>query len=66
MQLTSGARALTFGPSLPLYPFFVYVSSKDSGETEWMPWLLVNEITTKIERTGSYCGQVNPFHSGYL
>ena len=32
-MLTSGARGLTFGPNLPLYPFFVYVSSKGYGET---------------------------------
>ena len=44
----SEARGLTFGLSLHLHPYFVYVSSKCTFE----PSLLTDAISTKISCTG--------------
>ena len=49
-DIPKGARGLNFGLSPDLYQFFVYVSSKGSGESAGQPEpsMLNNVISTKI------------------
>ena len=55
----SGDRGLSFGLSLPLLPYFVYVRSEGSGETVGMfrlsePLLLADAIRIKVLCNGPY------------
>ena len=52
-QLSSGDSGLSFGRSLPLLPYFVYVRSEGSGETVSMfrlsePVLLADAISMSL------------------
>ena len=53
-DISRRARGLKFGPSLHLHQYFVYASSVRlhiwAGSSE--PWLLANEISTKISCAG--------------
>ena len=57
VKIPSGARGLKLGPSLSLYPYFVYASSEGSGESAYsrsIDWALVaRHRTTNILRAGS-------------